>query len=425
MSTSASPLADSRSVGMEPVEPQNRILTLDIIRGLGVLGMLLVNIESFAMVTVDRTVPVASGDKEPANLAIWFLTHVCADGRFMTVFSLLFGAGICMMSHRSERKAIDPRPAHFRRMGFLILIGMLHAHLLWSGDILFAYGVCGSVCWFLRRLSPARLLASGAFFLSIGSVVSWNSWSSQNGFLVELYQVVKEYLHIPQASSTAGEMLIYRGGWFEQMARRAPEAFNAELIAFWLLNFWRISGVFLLGMALFKSGFLIGALRKGAYRAALALAAAASLVSASVGYVELLADTPSANSVFVDFVVNYWLSLPIGIGWISIGIVLAKNDSLTPVRTALQSVGRMAFTNYILQTLFCTTLFYGHGFGLFGYLDRMRLLGIVVLIWTVEIIGSHIWLRYFAFGPIEWLQRYVAYWRRPTACLPPATATAL
>src|SRR5206468_10301408 len=138
----------------------------------------------------------------------------------MTVFSLLFGAGICLMSRRSERKGIDSGPQHFRRMGFLMVIGLLHAHLLWSGDILFAYGVSGSVCWFMRRLSPVRLLAAGSCFLLVGSITSWNILSSHNGFLVALYQVVQECLHVPEANSPVREMFIYRGGWFEQVTAR-------------------------------------------------------------------------------------------------------------------------------------------------------------------------------------------------------------
>ncbi len=147
------------------------------------------------MVTADRTLPVAPGDYDPANGAIWFVTHVCADGKFMTVFSLLFGAGLCLMSERSERKGIDSGPAHFRRMGFLMLVGLLHAHLLWSGDILFAYGLCGSLCWFLRRLSPKRLFAIAASSLAIGCVISWNVASSRHGYVAELYLVVLKCLH--------------------------------------------------------------------------------------------------------------------------------------------------------------------------------------------------------------------------------------
>jgi uncharacterized protein len=425
MSSSAHLLTDSRYAGMEPVAPQNRILCLDVVRGLGVLGILLVNIESFAMLTADRTLPVAPGDKELANLAIWFLTHVLADGKFMTVFSLLFGAGICLMFERSEREGGNLGHAHFRRMGFLMLIGVLHAHLLWSGDILFAYGVCGSVCWFLRRLSPARLSAVGACSLFIGSMISWNVSSSDHGYLVDLYRVLQDCLHIHDTNLPVRELLTYRGGWLEQMTARVPAALNAEFVAFWLLNFWRISGVFLLGMALFKTGFRAGSVHKVVYRAALSIAAAAAFASACVGCVELWLNSASAKSLLVDFTANYWLSVPIGIGWVAIGSLIASSSTFKLVQAPLQVVGRMAFTNYILQTIICTTLFYGHGLRLFGSLDRMHLLALVLLIWIAEILVSRFWLRRFAYGPIEWLQRYVAYWRRPPACLPAATTTTL
>jgi uncharacterized membrane protein YeiB len=101
-------------------------------------------------------------------------------------------------------------------------VSILSIRFSWSGNILFAYGVCGSVCWFLRRLSPVRLVAAGACSLFIGSIISWNVLSSHNGFLVDLYRVVQECRHISEVNSPVQEMLIYRSSWFEQMTVRIP-----------------------------------------------------------------------------------------------------------------------------------------------------------------------------------------------------------
>ena len=147
--------------GSAPVAEAGRIDSLDVLRGVAVLGILVLNVQAFAMPWAAYFNPTAYGDLEGANLFVWVAGRMLADQKFMTIFSMLFGASIVLMTERAEACG-DARRLHYRRMGWLLVIGLLHAHLLWSGDILFLYAVCGMLVYPLRRQPPGRLRISTA-----------------------------------------------------------------------------------------------------------------------------------------------------------------------------------------------------------------------------------------------------------------------
>ena len=156
-----------------PVAETTRIDAIDVLRGVALLGILLMNVQSFAMPQAAYFNPTAYGDLEGADLYVWVAGRMLADQKFMTIFSMLFGAGIVLMAGRAEARG-DARRVHYRRMGWLLVIGLLHAHLLWPGDVLFLYAVCGMLVYPLRWQPPGRLLALGAGLLA----VSWARSSS-------------------------------------------------------------------------------------------------------------------------------------------------------------------------------------------------------------------------------------------------------
>ena len=150
-----SPAVDGAATG--PVLENARIDSIDVLRGFTLLGILVMNIQLFAMPDAAYSNPTAYGNLEGANLYVWIAGRLLADQKFMTVFSMLFGAGIVLMAARMEEGGATAR-VHYRRMGWLLLMGLLHAHLLWVGDILFLYAVCGMLVYPLRRQSPGLLL---------------------------------------------------------------------------------------------------------------------------------------------------------------------------------------------------------------------------------------------------------------------------
>ena len=157
-----------------PVVQTARIDAIDVLRGFALLGILLMNVQSFAMPQAAYFNPTAYGDLEGANRNVWVAVRMLADQKFMTIFSMLFGAGIVLMAGRAAARG-DARRVHYRRMGWLLVIGLLHAHLLWSGDVLFLYAVCGMLVYPLRRLSPGRLIAIGVGLLAVASAYSVGS----------------------------------------------------------------------------------------------------------------------------------------------------------------------------------------------------------------------------------------------------------
>jgi len=144
-----------------PVAETERIASIDVLRGVALLGILIINIPLFSMVEAVLFNPTAFGDFTGANRVVWILSYLFGDQKFMTLFSMLFGAGIVLMAERAESKGLRPAGLHYRRMLWLMVIGCLHGYLLWFGDILYLYGLCGLVVYLFRRLSPGWLIPLG------------------------------------------------------------------------------------------------------------------------------------------------------------------------------------------------------------------------------------------------------------------------
>ena len=154
-----------------PVTIAERHEAIDLLRGFAVLGILVMNIQSFAMPFAAYFNPTALGDRGPADFAVWLTSHLFFDQKFMTIFSMLFGAGIAIMTSRVEARGGRPALLHYRRMFWLLVFGLIHAYLIWYGDILVLYAVCGSVAYLFRRFRPAVLLTIGLLVLSVGSLI--------------------------------------------------------------------------------------------------------------------------------------------------------------------------------------------------------------------------------------------------------------
>jgi uncharacterized protein len=394
-----------------PVEVKQRIPSLDVMRGFALLGILVMNIQSFSMVSAAYLNPTAYGDLTGPNWWVWFLGHVLTDQKMYGIFSMLFGAGIALMMSRAEARGAGAG-LHYRRMGWLILFGLLHAHMLWYGDILYTYGVCGLIVYLFRRKSPRRLLALSALFFTIASAISClNGWSMRFWPPEQIVSFTRDSW-LPTAEMVQREVAAYRGGWFAQMPYRIREAAFFETLLLLLSVGWKSIGNMLLGMALIKAGVLTGQRSRGMYAK---MALAGLLIGLPIVGFGVWRNVAAAwdvrYSFFFGIQYNYWGAIIVDIGWIGALMLFCTLSGLTQAKAALSAVGRTAFSNYILQTLIGTMLFYGHGFGLFGGVSRVDQILIVVAIWMVQLVISPLWLRYFAFGPLEWLWRSLTYCR--------------
>jgi uncharacterized protein len=394
----------------QPVAEKERIVSIDVLRGFALLGILPMNIQYFSMISAAYDNPTAYGDLTGANRWVWLLCHVLADQKFMTIFSMLFGAGILLMTSRIEAAGKSSAALHYRRMGWLILFGMAHAYLLWSGDILVAYGMCGLLVYPCRKLRPRTLLVLGLLTIAVASasLASYGAWSRH--WSPTEVQIAREQLWMPTPSQVANEVAAYRGTWTAQMKFRVPASVQMETIFFAVFVFWRVTGLMLAGMALFKLGVFSAKQAASLYWTMIAIALCYGIPLTLYGtYRDFAANWDFRYSFFYGAQFNYWASLLVSLGWVGAIMLATRVAALLPVTRRLAAVGRMAFTNYIMHTVICTTLFYGHGFGLFGKVERVWQFAIVVAIWALQLIVSPIWLKHFFFGPLEWLWRCLTY----------------
>ena len=238
-----------------PVAEAGRIDALDVLRGVATLGILVLNIQAFAMPLAAYYNPTALGPLEGANLYVWVMGRMLADQKFMTIFSMLFGASIVLITERAEARG-DVRRVHYRRMGWLLIIGLLHAHLLWSGDILFLYAVCGMLVYPLRRLPTVLLLVLGAVLLAIASAYSVVVGLTLPYWPEEVRSSLMADMWKPTPEMIETELAAYRGGWLDQQPFRSTRAFEFETYVLISWGLWRAGGLMLIGMALFRSGGL-------------------------------------------------------------------------------------------------------------------------------------------------------------------------
>jgi uncharacterized protein len=216
----------------------------------------------------------------------------------------------------------------------------------------------------------------------------------------------------PGAEQVAEELASFRGGLAEQMPHRIRSSLNFQTFVFLIWTGWRAGGLMLMGMALYKWGVLTAQRSRKFYLAMTGIGLGVGWPVVIIGIVQNFAEGWSLEyAMFLGSQYNYWGSLLAALGYIGLVMLVSKSVTSEKRNSPLAAVGRMALTNYLVQTLICTLLFYGHGLGLFGQVERVTQLLIVIGIWALQLIVSPVWLRHFRFGPVEWLWRSLTYWK--------------
>lgn len=388
-----------------PTPPSERVVGLDALRGFALLGILVVNVRLFSMPEVVLLNPTAYGDFAGANYWAWFAGHVLVEQKFITLFTLLFGGGIALFTRNRERRGDPVLGLHLRRSGLLVVFGLLHAYLLWYGDVLVAYGI--TALWVVStRHETARRQA----MLGFGLLLVPSATEVLSALFADLSAFAQTWR--PAEAALRAEIETYRSGWLAQMAHRVPTAFERQTAGYLASTGWRVSGSMLLGMALFEWGVLTNDRSRRFYRRLAAVGGVTGLAIALAGvwYVEASNWTPAAGLLWRQF--NYWGSLPLAGAYVALVMLYARRRSDGVLTRTLAGIGRTAFSNYLLQSVLATSIFYGHGLGLFGRVTRFEALGVVAAIWVVQAALSMLWLRHFRFGPMEWLWRTLTYGER-------------
>jgi uncharacterized protein len=360
-----------------PVTEDERIVSLDALRGVAVLGILVTNIQHFSMFAGTVRDPTLHGSLDGANFWVYALTFTLVYQKFLPIFAMLFGAGIVLAADRRGTAGRDPAPLHYRRMAVLLFIGMIHAYLIWYGDILVPYAVAGMVAFLFRRRSPGALIGLGIALLAASPVIRI------------VFFILPGMLGVGGGEGgpsleqiLADDLAAFRGPWIEQLRMRADYAFESQTVGLVVILFWRACGLMAIGMGLFKLGVLTGRRPARLY--------------ATLVLVALFVALPITALGLAACVTTEWKNFPL------------DRCRFWPCRS-LAAVGRMALTNYLMQSVVCTFVFYGHGLGLYGSVERTGQIGIVVGLWILQLIGSSLWLRYFRFGPAEWFWRILTY----------------
>ncbi|MEE4272108.1 MAG: DUF418 domain-containing protein [Thermoanaerobaculales bacterium] len=395
-----------------PITDSARIGSLDVLRGFAVLGILVMNIQSFSMIGAAYMNPFAYGDMTGANRLVWFLSHLLTDMKFMAIFSMLFGAGVVLMS---ERRAVAGKPAaglHYRRMLGLLLFGALHGYLLWYGDILFTYAVCGLWVFLFRNSSPKKLIVIGLVTVGVSAGVSMFWQVTMPWWPPEAVENLETDWWAPAPDAIAHELEAYRGSWSDQQGVRVGETVFMQTFVLVTNTMWRAGGLMLIGMALFKLGVFSAERSRAFYGRLLAVGAAVGLPVVAFGvWFKESSGWDVRSAFFGGDQFNYWASIVVALGWVAAVMLVVKSRVMPRLTARLAAVGRMALSCYLLETIICTAIFYGHGLGLYGSVERTGQAAIVAAVWLFLLALCPWWMRRFRFGPFEWLWRSLTYWR--------------
>ncbi|MDG5758724.1 DUF418 domain-containing protein [Natronococcus sp. A-GB1] len=399
----------------EPTAPTDRIVALDALRGFALLGILVINIWLFGMPAVAAINPALYGNFSGMDYLAWLVSHVFFEQKFVTLFTFMFGAGIVLFLESKDRKGQPGRRLHFARTFWLLVIGLGHAYLLWYGDILVLYALSGFLVVWVWRWRPARQFVLGIAMFAVPSLLYLLAGL---GYFA-LPEDGRAELEAELLASFGGglsperEIEIYQSGWFDQMTHRVPVVFEFHTLGFLFEAFWMLGGLMIVGMALYKWGVISNRRSTRFYRRLFVGSGGVGIALVLVGvWVREAFAWETMPVITLAFQFNYWGSLLLALGYLAGIMLLCRRARDGVVVGALSAVGRTAFTNYLLQTVLATTIFYGHGLGLFGQLSRMELLGVVVLIWAIQIPLSVWWLERFRFGPVEWMWRTLTYRKR-------------
>lgn len=422
-----------------PVSQSERITILDSLRGIAILGILLMNIPGFSMANNGHD-PSILNEFGTINFKIWYLIEWIPEGTQRAIFSMLFGAGIILFISGKEKRTVGMLPADyfFRRQLWLVIFSLFDVFiLLWLGDILLDYACLGMIMFTFRNLPPKKLLM-GAGFCFLFMLARENADLYQDKKMIHRGEIaaakdtgkvklndvekreLKAMLDFKERSTQEGklkrmkEVIQKNTGSYETLYIYRTNAYTSELVKYLFFYVWDVLLFMFLGMAFFKMGILTGQAPAKVYWW---MCIAGLSVGLMLSYFRL---QPMIDTQFNWFEYTKRISFQLynssrtfrAIGIFSLIMLLYKSGWFKWLFALMRPVGQMAFTNYLMQSLLCGLFFYGIGFGMFGKLQRYEAYYVVAVVWVIEIIWSHAWLHYYRFGPLEWLWRSLTYWKK-------------
>ncbi len=432
-----------------PVADAQRVRLLDALRGVALLGILLMNIPGFAMPNYFSE----SFKSDPKNVNFWLnaVITVLFEGKMRALFGMVFGAGVLLFVSKKEQTGKSVTGLFYRRMFWLVLFGLIHAHLiLWVGDILYLYGFCGMLVYLFRKVKPRYLVlgvplvaivdfsAGTLFYQHVRSVriayVDASQAQAEGRALtpaqteaLESWRDLERTL-IPNREDAKENTRKMKSNYATVASYIRPLSFKIQTI-FLPVIIWDSLALMLLGLALYQWGFLSGNWPNRAYWWVLAIGYGIGVPLVCYSFYDDYLHHPNleATLAHMEAVPIEWVSLIypfqrilLVMAHVSAIALLYKGGYFQALFRRLEAVGQMAFTNYIMQSVICTLVFFGYGLNYFAEMEFYQIYFVVLAIWVLQLLVSPLWLRYFLFGPLEWVWRSLTYWRfqpfrRPSA----------
>lgn len=430
----------------------SRIATLDAVRGFAVFGILLRNVFVFGIPTTAYALPAFWSGDEMLQWASWAFIELFVDGSMRGLFSMLFGATALLLLTRHTADPIGDADRFYRRLIWLMAFGLVHAYLLLSPvDILFVYGCVGLFIFPLRNVSPRNLLIGGGALLLAAAIMSAavvvlshefqrlelaseteTTQASQSDGEADASQAQatqaetagtlsestdqqaasEDEITEALARTWAGEVMERREDYIYNILSLAETSFENHVPDLFKTHIFDVGALFLIGMALFKLGVLTGARSTRFYLWMLACGYGLGLTVNAFETLPLISQTGADTDDSGDWAtITYDLGrVAITFGHLALVVLISRAGIFGAVSRAFEAAGRLALTNYVMQTILFTTLFFGHGFGLYGELTHAQVLATGLTLGIAQLIASVVYLRYFTQGPLEWLIRHLVEW---------------
>ncbi len=406
-----------------------RIDSLDAIRGVAVMGILLMNIVDMAMPGYAYYDPTYYGGDEGVNFLTWALNYALFDGKMRGLFTMMFGASTVLIAERAAASGENPARVHYARMFWLLVFGLIHAFLIWYGDILVLYSIAGALAYVAWRWSPRTLLAIGVALLAIklligvglySTLVQLEEAANAPDAPAEVQQEWRDTLAAMTPPTPESQLEAYRGSYVDALEARTPVALYIIMSAH-PLAIPDTLALIAIGMALFRLGFFSGAWAPRTYRriAFWGFVVCAPLYIPLIYWNDVTGFSPITHQITEALhltLLRPWLTL----AHASLVILFAQSGAARWLAERLGAAGRMAFSNYLGTSIVVTLFFNGYGLGWYGRLERWECYLVVPVVWALILLWSKPWLGRFAYGPFEWLWRSLARWKLQRFALTPA-----
>ena len=430
---------ESSAMLAAPVSQQERITILDSLRGIAILGILLMNIPGFGLPFVQTSDPSVLNETG-INYKTWYVVDWALSGTQRAIFSMLFGAGMILFITKLEKRmnGIEPAIYFFRRQMWLLAFGLFNAFvLLWFWDILYAYAIFGMLLFIFYRKSPNALLILAFVSLLLMTlrdnvdlyrskeIIKKGEWVAkidttkakltvqQKEDLEAMNAMKEESSKETKLKKSEKEIRAVGGDYASLYEILSDKSMHVELYYTYLFA-WDLTLFMFLGMAFFKNGIITGNASAKIYWVLFIGGLSLGLLLSYYRQQDIIENNFSQFEYNKNAAFDYYQLARMlrSLGFFGLIMLMFKSGVFKWFFALFRPVGQMAFTNYLMQSLIGGLFFYGIGLNYFGKLERYELYIYVAVVWVIQIIWSHIWLRYFRFGPLEWLWRSLTYWKK-------------